>query len=98
MELANSKPTANSHHRSGLLVRHLGYSTGRTEMSESTEHRDPLYLFVCYLEWHITGNLAAYQELVAALDDGDCDIRDLSEVLLHRHSPRPDSKVNVEAW
>jgi len=73
-------------------VRHLGYYTGRTEMSESTEHRDPLYLFICYLEWRIKGNLAAYHELVAALDDGDCAIRNLSEVLLHRHSPRPDTK------
>jgi len=68
-------------------------------MSESVRHRDPLYLFVCYLEWHCNGNLAAYQELLAALDDSDGDIRNLSEVLLHRHSPRPEpTNVNIEAW
>ena len=78
-------------------MRHPGHYTGRTEMSESTEHREPLYLFVCYLEWRINGNLAAYHELVAALDDCDCDIRNLSELLLHRHSPRPDKKVEVES-
>jgi hypothetical protein len=68
-------------------------------MSESVRHRDPLYLFACYLEWHSSRNLAAYQELLAALDDGDCDISNVAEALLHRHSPRPepmDSKVG--AW
>lgn len=68
-------------------------------MSEGVRHRQPLYLFACYSEWHINGNLAAYQELLAALDDGDSDIRNLSELLLRRHSPRPEpAKVNVEAW
>ena len=33
--------------------------------------RDPLYLFLCHLEWRNRHNLAAYNELVAALDDGE---------------------------
>ena len=72
---------------------------GLTEMAEGVRHRDPLYLFACYLEWHRTGKLAAYQELLAALDDGDCDIRNIAEALLHRHSPRPEPTCNkVYAW
>ncbi len=58
-------------------------------MSEEIGHRDILYLFACHLEWHIRRNLAAYQELLAALDDQDDDIRRLAESLLHRSSPRP---------
>jgi hypothetical protein len=67
-------------------------------MSESVRHRDPLYLFACYLEWHSSRNLAAYQELLAALDDSDCDVRNVAEGLLHRHSLRPepmDSKADA---
>ena len=44
-------------------------------MSENDGHRDPLYLFLCHLEWHNRRNLAGYQELLAALDDNDSDIR-----------------------
>ena len=51
--------------------------------------RDPLYLFACHLEWWHKGKLEAYQELVAALDDDDEDIRIVAEKLLHRPSPRP---------
>ena len=40
-------------------------------MSEKIRHRDALYLFACHLEWHTKGNLAAYLELMAALDDQD---------------------------
>ena len=58
-------------------------------MSEKTGHRDVLYLFACHLEWHTKRNLAAYQELLAALDDQDGGIRALAESLLHRSSPRP---------
>jgi hypothetical protein len=32
---------------------------------------------------------SAYNELLAALDDHDRDIRSLAEALLHRTSPRP---------
>ena len=56
-------------------------------MSEKLEYRDPLYLFACHLEWRNKRNLAAYQELVAALGDPDCDTRVVAEVLLHRDSP-----------
>jgi hypothetical protein len=41
------------------------------EMSNSVRHRDVLYLFACHLEWRDRRNVAAYQELVAALDDSD---------------------------
>jgi hypothetical protein len=59
-----------------------------TEMLENIGHRDPLYLFLCHLEWHTRRNLGAYQELIAALDDNDYSIRMVAEVLLHRISPR----------
>ena len=68
-------------------------------MSEKVGHRDALYLFACHLEWHGRRSLAAYQELLAALDDHDCDIRIIAEQLLHRHSPRPEPRhVHAEAW
>jgi len=57
------------------------------DMLEKLEYRDPLYLFACHLEWRARGNVAAYQDLVAALGDPDCDIRVVAEVLLHRDSP-----------
>ena len=64
-------------------------------MSEKIEHRDALYLFACHLEWLTKRNLAAYQELLAALDDHDGDIRRLAESLLHRSSPRPERTATV---
>ena len=45
--------------------------------------RDPLYLFLCHLEWRNRHNLAAYNELVAALDDGEPAIRELAQDLIH---------------
>ena len=59
-------------------------------MSETIGRGDPLYLFLCHLEWRRTRNLAAYHELLAALDDTDTDIRVLAEALLHRNSQRPE--------
>ncbi len=53
------------------------------------ERRDPLYLFACHLEWRDKRNIEAYQELVAALDDCNQEIRAVAEKLLHRSSPRP---------
>lgn len=38
-------------------------------MSDNVGHRDHLYLFACHLEWRNHRNLAAYQDLLAALDD-----------------------------
>ena len=68
-------------------------------MSEKIGHRDALYLFACHLEWHTKGNLAAYLELMAALDDQDGDIRRLAESLLHRSSPWPERTATfVECW
>jgi hypothetical protein len=55
-------------------------------MSEKIEHRDALFLFAFHLEWRTKRNLAAYQELIAPLDDQDGDIRCLAEVLLHGSS------------
>ncbi len=55
--------------------------------------RDPIYLFACHLEWRDRGNLRAYNELIAALDDRDQSIRDLAETLLHRSSPQPKNTV-----
>ena len=68
-------------------------------MSYDVGHRDPLYLFVCYLEWHKAQKLAAYHELLAALDDPNEEIRTVAEVLLHRNSPRPEPSLRgVETW
>ena len=70
-----------------------------TDMSEKIGHRDALYLFACHLEWHIGRKLGAYQELLAALDDHDGDIRLLAEALLHRCSPRPErTAISIECW
>jgi len=69
------------------------------EMSNSDAQRDPLYLFACHLEWRDRRNVAAYQELIAALDDPDDGIRAVAEALLKRRSPRrrADPKT-AEAW
>ena len=68
-------------------------------MSETIEHRDVLYLLACNLEWRTKRNLIAYQELLAALDDHDGDIRRLAESLLHRSSPRLERPATfVESW
>ena len=70
-----------------------------TDMSENIGHRDALYLFACHLEWLTKRNLAAYQELLAALDDHDGDIRRLAESLLHRSAPRPErTATSIESW
>ena len=70
-------------------VRRLNCRFRLTNMSKNIAHRDPLYLFACHLEWRTTRNLAAYQELLAALDDQDVGVRILAESLLQRSSPRP---------
>jgi hypothetical protein len=55
-------------------------------MSENVGRRDPLYLFACHLEWHRRRNRAANQELLAALEDPDADVRCVAEALLDRNS------------
>ncbi len=75
------------------------YTLTLADMSEKIGHRDALYLFACHLEWRTERNLAAYQELLAALDDPDDDIRRLAESLLHRSSPRPERTArSIESW
>ena len=54
--------------------------------------RDPLYLFLCHLEWRNNRRIAAYHELIAALDDHDLTIRKLAEGLLRRVSPHPKNR------
>jgi hypothetical protein len=63
------------------------------EASTIAGTQDPLYLFACHLEWHHWRNLAAYQALVAALDDSEKRIREVAEMLLYRSSPSPYRKV-----
>lgn len=45
---------------------------------------DALYLFFCHLEWRDRRRPDAYQELIAALDDQDAEIRQVAESLLRR--------------
>jgi hypothetical protein len=61
----------------------------RTSQEHAVRQRDPIYLFACHLEWRCERNMRAYQELVAARDERDIQIRDLAETLLHRSSPPP---------
>ena len=69
------------------------------DISENIGHRDALYLFACHLEWRSKRNLAAYQELLVALDDHDGEIRRLAESLLHRTSPRPvRAERGIKTW
>jgi hypothetical protein len=68
-------------------------------MPETIGDGDPLYLFLCHLEWRRTRNPAAYQELLAARDDTDPDIRVVAEVLLDQDSQRPEAtSTSAEAW
>lgn len=65
-------------------------------MAETIETRDPLYLFGCHLEWRDRRSLKAYEELIAALDDPNVEIRSLAENLLaYRSSPRPHTNRPV---
>jgi hypothetical protein len=75
------------------------YGIEPTKMPKDAGRHDPLYLFVCHLEWNGSRKLAAYQELLAALDDHDRNIRRLAEELLHRSSPRPaQTEIVIGAW
>ena len=51
--------------------------------------RDPLYLFLCHLEWRNRGVLSARAELVDALSDNDPEIRAVAQNLIQRSSQRP---------
>jgi hypothetical protein len=77
----------------GVVLSHV--AALRTSATCSVaRHRDRLYLFACHLEWRDRRNIGAYQELVAALDDCDEEVRSLAEALLHRSSPRRHRKAN----
>lgn len=71
----------------------FNYPTGANREFGTTRtmtiHRDPLYLFARHLEWCNRGSITAYQELVAALDDPNRDIRAVAETLVRRSSPHP---------
>ena len=60
--------------------------------------RDPVYLFACLLEWRDRGNLLAYHELTAALNDPDEGIRAVAEALLRISPRRQADERTVEAW
>lgn len=68
---------------------HVLIRKSERDQGEGKQRRDPVFLFACHLEWRDKGNFKAYEELVAALDDANEDIRVLAEHLLHRASPRP---------
>ncbi len=77
------------------------YETATDTRIRAERTRSPLYLFACHVEWCNKGSLDAYQELVAALDDCDEQIRNVAEDLLHRSSPRRQSKLPAlsgERW
>jgi hypothetical protein len=61
----------------------------RTGTSCRVGIRVPLYLFACHLEWRNTGNVAAYEELLAVLDDPDGRNRAIAGALQKRSPPRP---------
>jgi hypothetical protein len=63
-----------------------------SKRSAMAGNHDPLYLFACHLESRHWRNLGGHQALVAALDDSDQRIRVIAEMLLHRSSPRPQSR------
>jgi hypothetical protein len=60
-----------------------------SKRSTTAGNHDPLYLFACHLDWQHRRNFAAYQALIAALDDSDNRIREIAEMLVHSSSPRP---------
>lgn len=59
------------------------------EEHEAMRRRDTLFLFACHIKWRDNRDVKAYQELLAALDDPNEDIRAIAESLLQRASPRP---------
>lgn len=56
------------------------------------QNSDPLYLFVCHLEWRTYAQVAAHNQLIAALEDPDPSIRELAKHLLRRRSSRPRNR------
>ena len=73
----------------------IGNRSARRYARNLKSDRDPLYLFLCHLEWRNRHNLAAYNELVAALDGGEPAIRELARNLIHRQSRPTRSEAVV---
>ena len=92
--MANSTP--NQKRSPAESVRTNG--TGLSDISERTEARDALYLFACHVEWCTKESLVEYNELLAAMDDQDCNIRTLAEELVTRSSPGLRTDTDIEAW
>ena len=67
-------------------------------MPETIGRGDPLYLFLGHLRWRRTGNVAAYQELLAALDDSDPNLRLVAEVLLQDSRRAEPTSIIAEDW
>jgi len=70
------------------MAEHCAAEIQSKESLKLAPRRDPLYLFACYLEWRNEGNLRAFRELFAGLDDPTEDARMVAESLLGRSSPR----------
>lgn len=72
--------------------------SGWVEVRDMRKKRDPLYLFLCHIEWRDSKSVQAYMDLVATLDDTNSDIRAVAEDLLsQRLSPRPkDNRQQIE--
>jgi hypothetical protein len=51
--------------------------------------RDPLYLFLCHLEWRKYRHVAEYNQLLAALDEANPAVRQLAQSLIQPSSRRP---------
>ena len=62
-------------------------------LRQPRQRRSAIYLFTCHLEWVNRRRLDAYQELVAALDDWDKEVRMVAETLLRRSSPHREGKA-----
>ena len=65
--------------------------------SKAVSGRDPLYLFACHLEWQNERNLRAFEELLAALDDPNEDVRIVAESLLSGHHHVGDMPARATA-
>jgi len=59
----------------------------KQEIPNAASERDPLYLFVCFVEWRKHGGVREFEELLAALDDPNEEVRLVAESLVDRLSP-----------
>ncbi len=73
--------------RQRRLIDRMAETTLIRAQAREMQRRDPLYLFLCHLEWRKYGDIAALNQLIAALDDPDPTIRELAEQLTSRRRP-----------